>query len=168
MRSRNNDRTLTVASIASIAAFVVLVVLLAIAARDADAQPPRRHAVHAAATPAIGADSARAIALARVRGATVTSERLRARHGHELYLFTLAVAGQKSPVRATVDAASGAFTRLDGAATPTATMPASAKPAPPATAATTRAPATKTPATKAPTSKRPPVARSAAHAPRSR
>lgn len=133
MRSRNNDRTLAIASIASIATLVVLVVLLALAARDADAQPPVAHAEHAA-MPTIDADSARAIVLARVAGATVTSERLRTRHGHELYLFTLAVAGRKSPVRATVDATSGAFTRLDGAADSSATTH------PPATPATTTHP----------------------------
>lgn len=66
--------------------------------------------------PAISADSAKSIALAQVKGATVTSEKLQTRKGERYYMFTLREPN-KTVVRATVDAASGKFSRLDKAPT---------------------------------------------------
>ena|SRR6185503_3072894 len=68
--------------------------------------------------PAVSADSAKAIALSHVTGATVASEKLRTRNGHRYYLFTLREAKSRALVRATVDASNGSFSRLDKAAKP--------------------------------------------------
>ena len=64
-------------------------------------------------TPAISRDSAKTIALAHVKGATVSSEQLHTRNGHKYYVMDLKEPGHQGVVRATVDASTGAFTRLD-------------------------------------------------------
>ena len=71
---------------------------------------------HTSMAPAVSADSAKAIVLSHVSGATVSSEKLQTRNGHRYYLFTLREGKTRALVRATVDAANGSFTRLDKAA----------------------------------------------------
>ena len=71
--------------------------------------------------PAVSRDSAKTIALAHVKGATVTSEQLHTRNGHKYYLMDLKEPGHKGMVRATVDASTGAFTRLDQTSHPSTT-----------------------------------------------
>ena len=65
--------------------------------------------------PAISKDSAKAITLANVHGAKITSEKLETRNNERYYLFTLQEPNQKATVKATVDASTGKFTRLDRA-----------------------------------------------------
>ena len=80
----------------------------------------------AASAPAITADSAKSIALAHVKNGTVKSEQLHTRNGHKYYLITLHEAGHKGEIRTTVDASSGAFTRLDQTAHSGTTPPSGA------------------------------------------
>jgi uncharacterized membrane protein YkoI len=60
----------------------------------------------------ISADSAKAIALASVPNATVSSEKLGHHNGRAAYMFTLKEQGQSSPVHVTVDAETGQFSHL--------------------------------------------------------
>lgn len=76
-------------------------------------QPTTKTTKQTAPAPAISRDSAKTIALAHVKGATVSSEQLHTRNGHKYYLMDLKEPGHKGVVRATVDASTGAFTRLD-------------------------------------------------------
>ena len=68
--------------------------------------------------PAVSADSAKAIVLSHISGAKVASEKLQTRNGHRYYLFTLREPNRRAVVRATVDASSGSFSRLDKTANP--------------------------------------------------
>ena len=92
---------------------------LALAATGAAAQQtssaakPQKATATAAATVHISADSARRIVMQNLPGATVRSERLRTKGSQRYYVFTLRPQGQKANVRATVDASTGAFARLD-------------------------------------------------------
>lgn len=103
MKSRT---TLSVAALLSLAAAVA-------GAQQKPASPAPKSTMPA---PAISADSAKAIALMQVKGATVTSEKLQSRKGERYYMFTLREPN-KTIVRATVDASSGKFSRLDKAPT---------------------------------------------------
>ncbi|HKG92778.1 MAG TPA: PepSY domain-containing protein [Gemmatimonadaceae bacterium] len=69
----------------------------------------------AAAAPAIGADSAKAIALANVPGATVKSAKLSRRSGHATYSIRLAGSQGQPDTWATVDATTGAFAKRESA-----------------------------------------------------
>lgn len=74
---------------------------------------PQKMAHTTMTAPSISADSAKAIALKQVPGATVASEKLKTRNGHRYYLFGLQQGKSKALIRATVDASTGAFSRLD-------------------------------------------------------
>jgi uncharacterized membrane protein YkoI len=74
---------------------------------------PQKMAHHTAMAPSITADSAKAIAVKEVPGATVASEKLKTRNGRQYYLFGLHAGKSKALIRATVDASTGAFSRLD-------------------------------------------------------
>jgi uncharacterized membrane protein YkoI len=74
---------------------------------------PQKMAHNTMTAPSISADSAKAIALKQVPGATVASEKLKTRNGRQYYLFGLHEGKSKALIRATVDASTGAFSRLD-------------------------------------------------------
>ena len=93
---------------------IATVLSLAAAVAGAQQKPGTPAQKGTMAAPAISADSAKSIALAQVKGATVTSEKLQSRKGERYYVFTLREPN-KTVVRATVDAASGKFSRLDKA-----------------------------------------------------
>jgi len=92
---------------------LTLIAALAGAQQQPTHQPATKTTKQTATAPAISRDSAKVIALAHVKGATVASEQLHTRNGHKYYLIDLHEAGHKAVVRTTVDASTGAFTRLD-------------------------------------------------------
>ena len=79
-------------------------------------QPTRAAQASRGAAPAVSADSAKKVLLANLAGATVKSEHLRRRSGHEVYEFVAAQPGTKGNIHASVDATTGAFTRASGKA----------------------------------------------------
>ena len=96
-------------------AFATLSLMTAVAgAQQKPGQAATKSPAHVPA-PAISKDSAKAIVLANVHGAKITSEKLETRNNERYYLFTLHEANQKATVKATVDASNGKFTRLDKA-----------------------------------------------------
>ena len=98
-------------------AFAVLSLMTAVAgAQQKPSQAAPKSTAHSAMpAPAISKDSAKAITLANVHGAKITSEKLETRNNERYYLFTLHEPNQKATVKATVDASTGKFTRLDKA-----------------------------------------------------
>jgi len=74
---------------------------------------PQKMAHNTMTAPAISADSAKAIALKQVPGATVASEKLETRNGKHYSLLRLRDSKSHNTIRATVDASTGAFSRLD-------------------------------------------------------
>jgi hypothetical protein len=107
MRTRN---ALIIGLIAQIAAAGALV-----AQKPASKAEPQKAAAKSAqpttakAAPAVSADSAKKVLMANVSGATVKSERLHRKAGHEVYDFSYTAGSDKSTHHATVDATSGEF-----------------------------------------------------------
>jgi uncharacterized membrane protein YkoI len=89
------------------------------AARPAASRPTatRRAATRADSThvarpaPHVGRDSARTLVLARMRSATVISQRLMMRNGHQVYSFRVREKGKSETVRVIVDAMTGDVSR---------------------------------------------------------
>jgi hypothetical protein len=61
--------------------------------------------------PRVGRDSARTLVLAHLRSATVISERLMTRNGHQVYSFRVREKGKRETVRVLVDAMTGEVAR---------------------------------------------------------
>ncbi len=85
----------------------MLVPACALAAATAKPARARHHKVAAAMHPSVSADSARAIATARLPGATVKSEELEREHGHLIYSYDMVVPGKSGIDEVNVDAMTG-------------------------------------------------------------
>ena len=111
MRTRN--------ILAALAASVAFATVAAAQQSQPPAKPAQHKSAAASATGAphvsdvkVSADSARRIVMANVPGATVKSERLRHAAGRPVYVFRLTEEKGKEVLSATVDAETGAYTRV--------------------------------------------------------